>query len=91
MQAFGEKAKQVGDKFTSVGKEVSKASAVAVAAGAASYKAWSEVDDALDSVAAGTGATGKQLESLQQTAKNVYTTTKDAKTIIIGNMIFLGI
>lgn len=74
MQAFGEKAKQVGDKFTSVGKEVSKASAVAVAAGAASYKAWSEVDDALDSVAAGTGATGKQLESLQQTAKNVYTT-----------------
>ena len=74
MQAFGEKAKQVGDKFTSVGKEVSKASAVAVAAGAASYKAWSEVDDALDSVAAGTGATGKQLESLQQTAKDVYTT-----------------
>lgn len=74
MQAFGEKAKQVGDKFTSVGKEVSKASAVAVAAGAASYKAWSEVDDALDSVAAGTGATGKQLESLQQIAKNVYTT-----------------
>lgn len=74
MQAFGEKAKQVGDKFTSVGKEVSKASAVAVAAGAAFYKAWSEVDDALDSVATGTGATGKQLESLQQTAKDVYTT-----------------
>lgn len=73
MQAFGEKAKQVGDKFTSVGKEVSKASAVAVGAGVASYKAWSEVDDALDSVAAGTGATGKELESLQQTAKNVYT------------------
>lgn len=73
MQAFGEKAKQVGDKFTSVGKEVSKASAVAVGAGVASYKAWSEVDDALDSVAAGTGATGKELESLQQTAKDVYT------------------
>ena len=73
MQSFGEKAKQVGDKFTSVGKEVSKASAVAVGAGVASYKAWSEVDDALDSVAAGTGATGKELESLQQTAKNVYT------------------
>lgn len=73
MQAFGEKAKQVGDKFTSVGKEVSKASAVAVGAGVASYKAWSEVDDALDSVAAGTGATGKKLESLQQTAKDVYT------------------
>lgn len=73
MQAFGEKAKQVGDKITSVGKEVSKASAVAVGAGVASYKAWSEVDDALDSVAAGTGATGKELESLQQTAKDVYT------------------
>lgn len=73
MQAFGEKAKQVGDKFTSVGKEVSKASAVAVGAGVASYKAWSEVDDALDSVAAGTGATGKELEILQQTAKDVYT------------------
>lgn len=73
MQAFGEKTKQVGDKFTSVGKEVSKASAVAVATGVASYKAWSEVDDALDSVAAGTGATGKELESLQQTAKDVYT------------------
>ena len=73
MQAFGEKAKQVGDKFTSVGKEASKASAVAVGAGVASYKAWSEVDDALDSVASGTGATGKELESLQQTAKDVYT------------------
>lgn len=73
MQALSEKAKQVGDKFTSVGKEVSKASAVAVGAGVASYKAWSEVDDALDSVAAGTGATGKELESLQQTAKDVYT------------------
>lgn len=73
MQAFGEKAKQVGDKFTSVGKEVSKASAVAVGAGVASYKAWSEVDDALDSVAAGTGAAGKELENLQQTAKDVYT------------------
>lgn len=73
MQALSEKAKQVGDKFTSVGKEVSKASAVAVGAGVASYKAWSEVDDALDSVAAGTGATGKKLESLQQTAKDVYT------------------
>lgn len=73
MQAFGEKAKQVGDKFNSVGKEVSKASAVAVGAGVASYKTWSEVDDALDSVAAGTGATGKELESLQQTAKDVYT------------------
>ena len=73
MQALSEKAKQVGDKFTSVGKEVSKASAVAVGAGVASYKAWSEVDDALDSVAAGTGATGKKLESLQQTAEDVYT------------------
>ena len=73
MQAISIKAKDVGDKFTSVGKEVSKASAVAVGAGVASYKAWSEVDDALDSVAAGTGATGKELESLQQTAKDVYT------------------
>lgn len=74
LQAFGEKAKQVGDKFVTVGKEVSKASAVAVAAGAASYKAWSEVDESMDSIAAGTGATGKQLEKLQKIARNVYKT-----------------
>ena len=72
MQAISIKAKDVGDKFTSVGKEVSKASAVAVGAGVASYKAWAEVDEAMDSVAAGTGATGKQLEKLQDIAKNVY-------------------
>ena len=72
MQAISIKAKDVGDKFTSVGKEVSKASAVAVGAGVASYKAWTEVDEAMDSVAAGTGATGKQLEKLQDIAKNVY-------------------
>ncbi len=72
MQAISIKAKDVGDKFTSVGKEVSKASAVAVGAGVASYKAWTEVDEAMDSVAAGTGATGKQLEKLQGIAKNVY-------------------
>lgn len=74
LQAFGEKAKQVGDKFVTVGKEVSKASAVAVAAGAASYKAWSEVDESMDSIAAGTGATGKQSEKLQKIARNVYKT-----------------
>lgn len=72
MQAISIKAKDVGDKFTSVGKEVSKASAVAVGAGVASYKAWTEVDEAMDSVASGTGATGKQLEKLQDIAKNVY-------------------
>ena len=72
MQAISIKAKDVGDKFTSVGKEVSKASALAVGAGVASYKAWTEVDESMDSVAAGTGATGKQLEKLQGIAKNVY-------------------
>lgn len=60
-------------KMEKAGKAVSKASAVIAGAGTASYKAWQEVDESMDTVAKGTGATGKELEKLQKIAKEVYT------------------
>ena len=73
IQAMGAKFTEAGEKLTSMGKTASKVSAVVAGIGAGSYKAWTEVDESLDSVAAGTGATGKALEKLQDVATEVYT------------------
>lgn len=73
IQAMGVKLNEFGEKSVEVGKKMSVLSAGIVGIGAASMKAWGEVDDAMDAVAAGTGATGDALEKMQQIAKNVYT------------------
>lgn len=62
----------VRSKTIEMAKSTAKYSAAAAGILTASYKAWTEVDDSMDSIAAGTGATGKALEDLQQVAKNVY-------------------
>lgn len=65
---------QAGSKMSSIGDTLSKTvTAGIVGAGAASYAAWTEVDNALDTVVKKTGATGKALENLQDTVKKVAT------------------
>lgn len=69
---FGEQAKKIGDKTTSIGKTMSKGLTVPIMAiGAASQVAWKEVDDALDTITTKTGATGEAAKELQQSFKNV--------------------
>jgi len=64
---------QVGTKMTSIGETMSKAITIPLAAiGVAAYKAASDMDQAMDNIRAGTGATGKDLEALGENFKNVF-------------------
>ena len=75
MDAIGNKCKEVGDKISSVGDSLTKGlTAPITALGAASAKAWSKVDDGLDTIIKKTGATGDALEGLNQVAENIATT-----------------
>lgn len=66
--------KGVSDKITKVGKGMTKGvTAPLVAVGVASAKAFSEVDEGMDTVVKKTGASGKTLKSLQKSAQNVAT------------------
>lgn len=72
LQTAGAKMQEVGGKISSVGEGMTKNVTVpVVAAGAASVAAWKEVDQALDTVTVKTGASGKALEAMQQSAKNI--------------------
>lgn len=69
----GEAVKKVGSKVTEVGKGMTKyVTTPILGVGAASVAAFNEVDEGLDTVAKKTGATGAELESLQESMKNVY-------------------
>ena len=69
----GTKVTEFGNKMTSVGTGMSKyVTAPIVAVGAASVAAFNEVDAGLDTIVTKTGATGKELEGLQDTMKTVY-------------------
>lgn len=79
MNECGEKISKVGDKITDVGTGLSKGvTAPIVAAGAASVAAWSEVDEAMDTVTIKTGATGEALSDMQGRAQEI------AKTIPVS-------
>lgn len=74
MDAIGNKCKEVGDKISSVGDSLTKGlTAPITALGAASAKAWSEVDEGMDTIIKKTGATGEALEGLTQVAENIAT------------------
>lgn len=61
-----------GKSLNSLGKTMTKyVTAPIVAVGALSTKAWKEVDDALDTIATKTGATGKDMEAFEGTFKNL--------------------
>ena len=75
LQVAGDKMKEVGGKISDVGEGLTKGITVPVAAvGAASVAAWKEVDEALDTVAEKTGASGAALEDMQNRAKSIAET-----------------
>ncbi|ENZ5653285.1 phage tail tape measure protein [Enterococcus hirae] len=69
IEGAGEKVKGVGEKM-SIG-----VTAPIVAAGAAGLAAFSEVDEALDTIITKTGATGDQADRLSQSFENVGSNT----------------
>ncbi|NSM89510.1 phage tail tape measure protein [Enterococcus faecalis] len=73
-----EKIEKTGEKITGVGKKLSIGlTAPIVAAGAASIRAFNEVDGGLDIVVAKTGATGDELDSLEQSFRNLASEAPD--------------
>lgn len=70
----GSKISSVGDKMASLGSDLSKnITAPLAAVGAASLKAFDEVDGAYDRVIEKTGATGDALEKMQGIVNNIAT------------------
>lgn len=75
LQALGEQFKQVGDKMVNVGKGLSKyVTGPIVAMGAASVKAFNEVQGGLNIVTQKTGATGKALKDMQDSVRDLAKT-----------------
>ena len=75
MQEAGNKIQAVGEKVTDVGKSLTtNVTGPIVGVAATSIAAFNEVDGALDQIAARTGATGAQLEELEDIAKSIATT-----------------
>lgn len=61
-----------GKSMEGIGKAMTKGvTAPIVAVGALSTKAWKEVDEALDTIATKTGATGKDMNAFEGTFKNL--------------------
>lgn len=88
-KSLKEMSKSVNDfgvKVENTGKKMSVLSAGIVAVGAGSMAAWSEIDEGLDNIAKGTGATGEALEDLQGSFDKVYgsmpTTVENASNAI---------
>lgn len=73
MAEISDKLGAVSKKTEEVGKSLTKnVTAPIVGVGAAAYGAFNEVDNGLDTIAKKTGATGDELSSLEETAKNVF-------------------
>lgn len=71
----GSKFQEVGDKMTAAGKSLTThVTAPIVAVGAASVKAFDEVKNGLNIVTQKTGATGKALKDMQDSARNLAKT-----------------
>ena len=74
LQAMGDKMKELGAKIANAGQAVTqKLTAPIVALGAASVKAFADVDKGMDSIVSKTGATGQALEDMKNTAKDLAT------------------
>ena len=72
LKQLADNIKDVGDKMKSVGEDMTKyVTGPIVGAAAGSVAAWKEVDDGLDIVTQKTGASGKALEGMQQSVKNL--------------------
>ena len=74
-QEIGSKLDAVSEKIGNVGAELTKkVTAPIVAVGAASLKAFTEVDEGMDTIVKKTGATGEALEEMQNIARDIATT-----------------
>lgn len=74
MQAVGENIKDVGEKITAVGDSLTKNLTVPLAGiGAASIKAFSDVDKGFDIIVAKTGATGAELDAMRESMETLAT------------------
>lgn len=71
-EKLGGQFEKVGGKMKDVGAGMTKyVTAPIVGVGAASAKAWQEVDNGLDIVTQKTGASGKALQGMQESVKNL--------------------
>ncbi len=86
----GQKIKKVGDGMQKVGTGMSKyLTAPIVAVGAASAKAWGEIDDGLDTITKKTGKTGEAAKVLEDAFNSVYSTvpaSADAVANAVGEI-----
>lgn len=74
MDAVAKKVDQVGQSLQKVGTSLTKnLTAPIVAVGAASVKAFNEVDEGLDTITQKTGATGEEAEAMGEIMKNLAT------------------
>ena len=74
LEETGNKMEEIGGKVTKVGEGLTKSvTAPIVGLGAASLKAFSEVDKGQDALVKLTGATGDQLEAMQTSMENLAT------------------
>ena len=72
---LGEELDKAGKKISEVGEGMTKyVTTPIVGVGAAAVAAFSEVDDAMDTVVKKTGATGEELEGMQKTVERLATT-----------------
>ena len=86
-EQLGQSVQNVGDKMQTVGKAMTThITAPIVAVGAAAVKTFNDVQEALNIVTKKTGATGKELEAMQDSArklaKTLPTSFEDAGTAI---------
>lgn len=73
-QEIGSKLDLVSEKIGNVGAELTKKVTAPIAAvGAASMKAFTEVDEGMDTIVKKTGATGEALEEMQNIARDMAT------------------
>ena len=73
MADAGAKVTQLGNKVSGAGTKITKGVTVPlIAVGTAALKSFDEVDNGYDTIVKKTGATGKQLASLQKSADNVF-------------------
>ena len=72
LASAGDKIKSAGGKMEKVGETATKyVTAPILGIGGAAMVAWNEVDEAVDGIIAGTGATGEAAEALEKSFKSV--------------------
>lgn len=82
LEKFATACDTAGTKMESFGKKMSVVSAGIAGIGAASIKAFTELDEGYDTIVTKTGATGKALEGLTKSADNVFgTMPEDMSTV----------